>query len=315
MTSEVAPAASGNARGIMAMVLSQASFIVNDALIKLAAETLPTGQSIFLRGVAATAMILAALALTGGLREARTALAHPGVRLRSLAEIGSTYLYLGALFHMAIADATAIIQFAPLALTAGAALFLGEPVGWRRWAATLVGLVGVLLIIKPGSAGFNIWSLVALLSVGFMVGRDLITRRIDRSIPTLAVTLAGSLVVTAFGLFFLPFETWVVPSARTLALLTGAAVFLIGGYYFIIEAMRHGEVAVVSPFRYSVIVFALVAGWFIWRETPDALAVTGLVVVLAAGLYTFHRERVVGRGPLAGRTPGAGATREPARRS
>lgn len=280
-----------NLRAIGAMVLSQAVFTVNDALMKLAASELPGGEAIFIRGLC-TIVLAGALALAlGGFRVWPQRGDWPKIAVRNIGEIGATFLYLTALFHMPIADCTAILQFLPLAITAAAALFLGEPVGWRRWLATAVGFIGVLVIIRPGTAGFNAWSLVALASVVSIVLRDLTTRRIDRAVPTVLLTFLSSLTVTTAAGGFALFETWSVPSPRALALIGGAATFLLVGYYFVVEAMRHGEVAVVQPFRYSVIVWAIVAGLAIFGERPDPWALAGTAIVMAAGLYTFFRER------------------------
>lgn len=284
-------AASSNARAIAAMIASQASFIVNDTLIKLATQELPGGQAIFIRGVMAFAVSITVAMALGLLKPWPTRQEAPLIGLRNIGEIGSTFFYLFALFNMPIADATAILQFLPLAITAGAALFLGEPVGWRRWTATLVGLVGVLIIIRPGTSAFTVWSLVALLGVCFSMLRDLSTRRISPRFPTILLVVLSAATVTLSALCFAPFETWVRPSPRALLILAGASIFLIGGYYFIVDAMRHGEVAVVSPFRYSVILFAILAGLLVFGEQPDGMAMFGTAIVVAAGLYTFLRER------------------------
>lgn len=282
---------SSNLRAIAAMIASQASFIVNDTLIKLATRELPGGEAIFIRGVMAFAMALAMATAFGLLGPWPNRSEAPRIVMRNIGEIGSTFFYLFALFNMPMADATAILQFLPLAITAGAALFLGEPVGWRRWSATAVGLVGVLIIIRPGTSAFTVWSLVALLGVAFSMLRDLSTRGISGRFPTifLVVLSAGTVTLSAAG--FALVETWVMPSARVLLLLACAALFLIGGYYFIVDAMRHGEVAVVAPFRYSVILWAIISGLAVFGEAPDTLALVGTAIVTAAGLYTFLRER------------------------
>ncbi len=285
--------AAGNLRGIAAMIASQASFIVNDAFIKLATADLPGGQAIFIRGLMTLAMAAVLAMAVGAFRTWPSRGDWPVIGLRNIGEIGSTFFYLTALFHMPIADATAILQFLPLAITGAAALFLGEPVGWRRWLATAVGFVGVLIVIRPGSSAFNAWSLLALAGVFFSVLRDLSTRRIGPGVPTMLLVVFSATTVTAVAACFALFETWVWPSRNALLLLAGAAVFLIGGYYFIIDAMRHGEVAVVSPFRYSVIIFAILAGLFLFDERPDRIALIGTAIVIAAGIYTFLRERTV----------------------
>lgn len=284
-----------NLIAIVAMVASQAVFTVNDALMKLAARELPGGQTIFIRGLFTIVIASVLVVALGGLRTWPARADWPLLGLRNIGEIGATLLYLTALFHMPIAEATAILQFLPLAITAGAALFLGEPVGWRRWLATAVGLVGVLIIIRPGTASFNGWSLVALAAVASIVLRDLVTRRIDARIPTVLLTFLSSLTVTAAASTFALTETWRVPSARTLLMVATAAIFVIAGYYTIIVAMRRGEVAVVSPFRYSVIIWAIIAGIILFGERPDPAALIGTGIVMAAGLYTFFRERQLAR--------------------
>jgi S-adenosylmethionine uptake transporter len=291
----VSTPAHGNLRGIVAMVASQASFIVNDALIKLATRDLPGGQAIFIRGVMAFLMTLVTAAALGLLGPWPARQDWPRIASRNIGEIGSTFFYLFALFNMPMADATAILQFLPLAIMGGAALFLGEPVGWRRWTAALVGFAGVLIVIRPGTAGFTAWSLLALAGMLFSTLRDLSTRSIPGRYPTLLLVVLSAATVTIAAASFSLIEDWGRPSPKAMLLLAGAAVFLIGGYYFIVDAMRHGEVAVVAPFRYSVIVFAIVAGIVLFGEWPDATALAGSIIVCGAGLYTYLREQALRR--------------------
>ena len=284
-----------NLVAIGAMMASQAVFTVNDALMKLAARDLPGEQTIFIRGLFTIAIASMLLVAFGGMRSWPARRDWPLIGLGRFGGSGGTLLYLTALFHMPIAEATAILQFLPLAITAGAALFLGEPVGWRRWLATGVGLVGVLVIIRPGTVAFNGWSLVALAAVASIVLRDLVTRRIDARVPTVLLTFISSLTVTSAASAFALTETWQVPPARTLFMIAAAALFVLAGYYTIIEAMRRGEVAVVSPFRYSVIIWAILAGIILFGELPDPAALAGTGIVMAAGLYTLFRERQLAR--------------------
>ncbi len=290
-TRQAAGPPGSNVRAIVAMLLSQLSFIFNDTLIKMSTRDLPGGEAIFLRGLFAFAFALTLASATGALRHWPRRDMWPLIGLRNIGEIGSTFFYLTALFHMPIADATAILQFVPLAMIAAAAVFLAEPVGWRRWTATLVGFVGVMIVIRPGTMAFNAWSLLAFMGVFFSVLRDLSTRRIPTEIPTLLLVTISAATVATVALGFSLFETWIWPSPFTLLHLAGAAVFLLGGYTFIIDAMRHGEVAVVAPFRYSVIVWAILAGILIFGEHPDRTALLGTAMVILAGIYTFMRER------------------------
>ena len=283
--------ATSNLRAILAMLAGQASFTFNDALIKLAAEGMPGGQAIFMRGVMAIAVSFTVCAAMGKLSLAPLRGQGRALTLRNIGEIGSTMFFLFALFHMPIATATAILQFVPLAITAGAALFLAEPVGWRRWLATAVGFVGVMIIIRPGGAAFNAFSLLALAGVAFSVLRDLSTRSIGLHAPAILLVTISACTVTVAALGFALVETWIVPPPKSLALLAGSAIFLLCGYYGMVDAMRYGEVAVVAPFRYSVIVWAILAGIVLWGEWPDSTALFGTAIVTLAGLYTFMRER------------------------
>ncbi len=199
-----------NTIGILAMLASMAFFVANDTCVKLIGEKLPLGELILLRNTAATIYILAFAAVFGGL----TLPVNPPKLLlgwRMVMEILSTLFFLSALIAMPIADATAIAQFTPLAMTAAAAVFLKEPVGWRRWLAALVGLIGVLLIARPGTSAFSPAAILLLIAVGFVVARDLLTRQISNAVPTLTLTLMSAAAVAPSGFLLLPFETWVWP--------------------------------------------------------------------------------------------------------
>jgi drug/metabolite transporter (DMT)-like permease len=289
-----AHSASDNLRGIAAMMAAMGALIVNDAFIKLAAAELPTGEVIFLRGLFTTLLCAGLAAATAGVSALRQIGAR-GVPARAAAEVLATVFYLNALFNMPIAEATAILQFTPLAITAGAALFLGAPVGWRRWLATVIGLAGVLIIVRPLGEGFNPYSALALGSVVFVAARDLLVRRIASGVPALVIATASAAAVTVSSLGFAAFETWLRPSPHVLLMLAGAGLGLVGGYYWIIVAMRSGEIAIVAPFRYSIIVYAVLAGFLVWGEIPDTASWIGLAIVTAAGLYTFLRERKLAR--------------------
>lgn len=278
-----------NLRGIIAMLLSMAALIANDALFKVAAASLPMGQAIFMRGLFAS-LLTAALIVYSGVLHTLPRLGDGKVLFRGAAEIAATLLYLTALVQMPIAEATAILQFTPLAITAGAAIFLGAPVGWRRWTATFVGLIGVLVIIRPGAAVFNPYAAIALLSVVFVAARDLTTRQLGKHIPTMVITFSSGLAVMGASLGFLAVEQWQWPEKSALAALLGAGMCLLAGQFWVIVAMRTGDIAIVAPFRYSIILWAILAGFLIWRELPDLATWIGIAIVTAAGLYTFLRE-------------------------
>jgi len=281
---------SENLRGILAMLAAMGSLIVNDAFVKIAAAELPTGQAIFLRGLLTT-LLCATLVLATVGAPALALAGRPRVPARACAEVAATILYLSALTRMPIADATAILQFTPLAITAGAALFLGAQVGWRRWLATTVGLIGVLIIVRPGGSGFNPYSLLALAAIVFVAARDLLTRGVGREVPALVIAATSAASVTLASLAFALFETWAWPTPSAVLVLVCAGVGLLGGNYWIVIAMRSGDIATVAPFRYSIILWAVAAGFIVWGEMPDPMSWLGIAIVTGAGLYTIMRER------------------------
>ena len=154
-----------------------------------------------------------------------------------------------------------------------------------------------MIVIRPGLSGFDAWSLVALASMLFITLRDLATRTMPRGIPILLVALVTAIVVCLSGpVFSLAVgETWVMPSPQALLLIGGAAILLIGGYLFAVDFMRYGDIAVVAPFRYIVVLWAIVVGFIVWHEIPDLPMIIGTALVIASGIYTIHRERKVAR--------------------
>jgi S-adenosylmethionine uptake transporter len=196
---------------------------------------------------------------------------------------------------MAIANATAILSALPLLVTLGAAVFFRDPVGWRRWTAICVGFVGVMLIVQPGTDGFNSWSLLALLAVVIITARDLLTRAFSPAVPSMTVAVLTAAAVGVFGGIMSAFTPWAGLGLYEAALIFAASVLIIGGYVFGIMVMRIGDVSVVSPFRYTSLVFALILGLVIFDEFPNALALVGAAIVVATGVFTLLRERMVTR--------------------
>ena len=280
-----------NLRGILAILASATAFVVNDALIKLATEELPTGEIIVVRGIMATYILGLGATLAGAWRSPRVLLQW-ALAVRLVMSAFSTLFIVMALRYLPLPTTAAILQVTPLVVTAGAALLLGAKVGWRRWAASLAGFAGVLLIIRPGSSSFVPEAWIAIASLVFTATRDLTTRFIDHSVPSLLVAVASSAVVTLGGFVLLPFETWVAPSPRGWALLGGAASALYFAYYLGIVAMRTGEIAVVAPFRYTLIILALTLGYLIWGHVPDPTSFAGIAIICGAGIYLVHRERL-----------------------
>jgi drug/metabolite transporter (DMT)-like permease len=289
-----AHARSDNLRGIAAMLVAMAAFVVNDTLMKISAAHLPVGEAIFVRGLLTTAFGVALIAGSGLLRELPHALS-PRVLLRAVADVCSTVFFLSALVRMPMGDVFGILQFTPLAITAGAALFMGAVVGWRRWTATCVGLLGVLLIVRPGGSAFTPYALLAITSVLFSAARDLLSRSVARGVPLLVIVTASAAAVTLASLGFTLFETWTRPSSAIALSLVAAAAALFAGQYALVAAMRTGEIAVIAPFRYSILLWAILAGFLVWREVPGLASWAGMAIVSGAGLYTFVREQRLAR--------------------
>lgn len=285
-----------NLRGILSITAANLLFLINDTFIKLASPSLPLGEILFLRGLIVTALLIPICYAAGVMKHLHT-LWNASVFWRTVAEIFGAILFILALFNIPIANINAILQVVPLMVTAGAALLFGEKVGWRRWAAIVVGFVGVMIVIRPGLSGFDGWSLVALGSMLFITLRDLATRTMPRGVPALLVALVTGIAVGLTGPVYslAAGEVWVMPDNRATVLLCGSSLFLIGGYLFAVDFMRHGDIAVIAPFRYIVILWAIIVGYVVWGEVPDAFMIGGTALVIASGIYTIHRERKLAR--------------------
>ncbi len=281
---------SDNFTAALLMMASMLFFVLNDTLLKMMAGEVPLYQLLFLRGIL-TSVLVGILAWRMQSLHARLERRDRWlVLVRMVAETGAAYFFLTALFNMPIANVMAILQAAPLTITLFAALLFGEPVGWRRMTAILIGFVGVMLIVRPGTDGFTIYSLYGLAAVACITVRDLATRRLSPAVPSMLVTLVTSVaVMVVFGLASLGAE-WQPMSARSYGLTVGAAFFVIGAYLTSIMVMRVGEISFAAPFRYSGLVFALILGYVVFDEWPMALDLLGAVIVVGSGLFTLYRE-------------------------
>ncbi len=279
-----------NRRGIFAMTGAMAAFIVNDALIKVVSRSLPAGQMIFVRGMVVVALILAVAHATGATARLGD-LARRRVALRGIIDASATTLYLASLVHLPIANATAINLAAPLFMTLFAMLFMNEKVGPAGALAVLAGFVGVLLVIQPRAAGFNAWALVCLAATLLHAVRDLMTRRIAAGVPSILIALASAIAACVIAGIYSMVEGWRPFGLIEAALLGAAAVAVATGYYFIIASFRLGDVAVIAPFRYSALLFALLLGYVVWGDVPNPLAWCGIGLVIGAGLFVIVAER------------------------
>lgn len=288
-------ALSPNTRGALLMAGSMTAFTINDAFMKAVSDNLPLFQAIFLRAIG----VVAVLAVMAWSRRALVLhISGPDLRLiciRTVAEIIAAFLFIAAIFNMPLANASAILQALPLTVTLAGAIFLGEGVGWRRISAILVGFLGVLLIVKPGGEGFSVYSLYALAAVICITVRDLAARRMSQALPSVTVALITAAAIgMAAGLMSLT-EVWQPVGGGGFAVLAGAGLFIVGGYIFSVAAMRVGEIGVVSQFRYTSLIVALLLGLAVFGEFPDGLTLWGAAIVVGTGLFTLWRERQVGQ--------------------
>ena len=284
-----------NFRGALLMVLAMLGFAIEDSFIKKMGNSLPVGQILTMLGAGGSAVFaVVVLAQKRALFE-RAMLAGP-VLTRGIGEIVGTVCFISAIVFTPLSTASAILQATPLVVTLGAALFLGETVGWRRWAAISVGFMGVLMIIRPGLEGFSPLSLFALGGVFGLALRDISTRKISSNLSTMQLSFLGFLVLIPAGcIMLLVTGQQLAPmDLRLAALMVSAITIGVFAYYGIVAAMRVGEVSFVSPFRYSRLVFAMVIGVGFFGETPDGYTLLGGAIIVASGIYTVWRERKQG---------------------
>jgi drug/metabolite transporter (DMT)-like permease len=280
-----------NLHGIIAVLIGSAAFVVNDAIVKLVSAELPSGEIIVIRGVLATVLLVAGVVVLGA-RRPLSLLATPMMAMRLIAAAAATTFIVISLRYVPLATVNTVLQATPLLVTAGAAVVYSEKVGLRRWIAALTGFLGVLLIVKPGNAELGTAAYIVLVALAFTTLRDLTTRGLERGIPSIFVAAASAAVVTLSGFIVAPFDTpWTMPTNEAWSWMCVSAVCQLIANTFIITALRTGEIAVVAPFRYVAAPLSILLGYWWWGDVPDTLAFVGIGLVIAAGIYTLHRER------------------------
>ena len=279
-----------NLKGMAWMVLAMLAFAITDMFIILIARELPLGQILFLFGIGG-AMIFGIWAKLQGHRWFSPVLLMRPVMLRNAAEVLATVTFVAALSLIPLSTLSAVIQANPLLVTLGAAIFLGEKVGWRRWTAIFVGLIGVLIILRPGSQAFDPYILIAVLAAIGLSLRDLATRPVPRHVPTTLLSSYSFTAVSLAGLAMMPFGGGAVMPGPLVAgfVVAGIASSMVA-YFAITSAMRVGDIAVVTPFRYTRLVFAFFIALVVFGEELDAMTLLGVTIVVATGLYSLWRE-------------------------
>jgi drug/metabolite transporter (DMT)-like permease len=276
--------------GIALMVASTVFFSGSDVLTKALASSLPAAEVVWLRYVTFSLLVIPLLLWTGGGKALRSH--RPGLQvLRGLGTVGSAILFTAGLHFLPVAESTAIYFISPILITALSIPLLGEVVGWRRWTAAFVGLLGVLIVIRPGTSSFEIAALLPLLGATSWAGAAVVTRMMsgtDQPVTTLAYSaFIGTVVLSAI----VPF-TWVMPGWREIGLGLCIGILSTAGHWLVILAYRHAAASVVSPYSYIQLIWAGALGYLAFGSLPDAWTMIGAGIIAASGLYTAYRERV-----------------------
>lgn len=273
------------------MILSMACFAVEDTFIKLLSARLPATQILFSVGFGG-ALITLALAVTLNVNLADKILLNKHVISRTIADLLGAFFFTSAMVLIPMSLLASILQATPLFVTLGAAILLGEKVGWRRWSAIFIGFLGVIIILQPGYGSFQMASLLGLAAVLCLALRDVVTRDMATEIPTLTVTFYACLAMGSAGFIAYPFfGTPIMPTTFEAILLVCAAIIGVTGYFLIVLATRKGDVSVIAPFRYSRLLFSLGLASLILGEMLTLPILLGGLLVVSSGIYTFGRER------------------------
>jgi len=300
-------------RAIATMVFAMAALALSDMFIKLATTRLPVGQVMLALSLGGSALFVAFAWGTGVRLADRRALILPPVLLRNGAEaVAAVGLVLG-LAYTPLSLVAVIMQATPLLVTLGAATILREPVGWRRWGAVLAGLFGMLLVLRPGGAGFEASALFVVMGVCGLALRDVATRLVPSSVPSLALSTWGFVVtIPASCVMILLLNEAPSADPAGLGFTLGAILVTSAGYFAVTQAMRLAPAALVSPFRYTRLVFTMGIGILIFGDRPDAPTLIGAAIIIASGLYVFLRERRLARqAPFPPRPVGLGTPKPP----
>jgi drug/metabolite transporter (DMT)-like permease len=285
-----------NLRGALLMILAMVCFAIEDMFVKLLADRLAVGEILIIFALGGGAIFAAAAIWRGDGLWSRDLLAGSVIG-RNLGEIIGTIGYMLAVVFTPLATASAILQATPLAVTLGAAVFLKESVGWRRWTAISVGFIGVLIVIQPGGDAFDPLSVLAVIGVIGLAARDVVTRRVPKTISSMQLSAYGFLILAPAGWILMAVmgDTFIGPAAKEWLWISGGIAFGVVGYYALIAAMRIGEASFITPFRYMRLLIAIAISALVFGEPATMWTLIGGTVIVGSGLYTLLREQRVKR--------------------
>ena len=271
-----------------------AAFAVEDVFVKAASASLPIAQTLIIFGLGG-ALVFAFITILNGERLFIRDVVSLPMRFRVLFEILGRLFFVLAIALAPLSTATVILQATPIVVVAGAALIFGEKVGWRRWTAIILGLLGVVVIIRPGADSFSMLSVLAVLGMLGFAGRDLASRAAPASLSTSLLGLYGFLSVVVAGLLFSVWERapFLWPEFSVWLYLSGAIVFGVAAYSSLMKAMRTGEVSAVTPFRYTRLLFGIGFGVLLFDERLDLAMLIGSGLIVVSGLFILWSGRRV----------------------
>ncbi|MBT2326548.1 DMT family transporter [Variovorax paradoxus] len=269
------------------MLVAMACYMMNDTFVKLTADRLPPGQILALRGAFASALIIAMARPGSG--QWRSAF-QPIMGVRCALEITTAFTSVVALSLVSLATVTSLMMTAPLLIAVAAMALRWEPWQVRRVLAIGIGFVGTLLVVRPSAdVGTPIAGLgMALLCAASLAGRDLLTRQVPASIPSGTIAVMTTIAAAVAGGLLGLMEHWVSLETREVASLAAAATCSAAGNYALIAACRGVDLSVVTPFRYSIIVWAVLLGYAVWGDIPDLQSVGGIAMIVSAGTYAAY---------------------------
>ena len=292
MSQHPASPARANLTGSLWMIAAMAAFALEDAFFKTAARSLSVGQVLVMMG-AGGAVLFAAHARWRGEALAGRAVFSRAMRIRIPFEIVGRLFYALSLAYTPLSATTAILQATPIVVVSGAAIVFRERVGWQRWLAILGGLAGVLVILRPAADSFSVLSLLAVTGMLGFAGRDLASRAAPASLSTSVLGLWGYLSLLVAGLLFSAWtaQAWTLPALSSAWPVAAATAAGVTAYACLMKAMRTGEVATVTPFRYTRLLFGLSLGVLAFGESLDLPTVAGAGIVVLSGLFILRRRR------------------------
>jgi len=287
---------SADRRGITCLIVGGVGFSASDALTKFCTASLPFGEVLAVRGLFTSALFLTLLAARGQLADLKI-VTNRAVIGRSLFDVLGTITFVLAISNARLGDSTAIVLSSPIFMTLLAIVMYGEKVGLHRWSAIILGIAGVVLITKPEPQSFSYWTLLAAVAAICSAGRDLVTRSIGVHANSLVVALVSPAILSVIGgALSTARGDWVAIEPRLVAVLAATGACYAFGMTLNVQAFRGPiTVSLVSPFRYVMLVWSLLFGFFMFGEPPDIFTIAGSAVIIASGLYVLRREMILGR--------------------